>query len=311
MTRLDAVLIAGLLAVFVWFVHERIPAGPYSYDESDYMYAASLGFWSNFTDTPSRSIAEIVRVGLHYGTAEGQRTALSAYARGTDDVNFYRHWHGPLYTYWLTLMSPWKHNEQAMRTFTLVFPVLTFLAIYVGAFWLLGGKTARLAAVLAGSLFLWSYPTIASAELAPHQLFVLCYTASLLGAAKALQTGERRHWYAAVAAAGVTFATLGVAFVLLPVLALVAWLERRRPAVDWKLAYRSAGLFLAALVMAWPAAIAKLVDPEKLPVHGLPGRVPAIAVGRNDFSGYVAHPLVQFAGGLDLISGRRSGLLAM
>jgi hypothetical protein len=174
MSRLDALLIAGLLAVFLFFVHERIPAGPCSYDESDYMYAASLGFWSNYTDTPSRPVADIVRVGLHYGTAEGQRTELSTFARGTDDVNFYRHWHGPLYSYSLVLASPWKHSEQAMRAFTLVFPALTFLAIYAGAFWLLGGKTGRLAAVLAGSLFLWSYPTIASAELAPHQLFVLC-----------------------------------------------------------------------------------------------------------------------------------------
>jgi hypothetical protein len=258
MNRLDAILIAGVLAVFLLFVHERIPAGPYSYDESDYMYAASLGFWSNYADTPSRPVAEMVRVGLRYGMAEERRTELSAYARGTDDVNFYRHFHGPLYSFWLVLMSPWKHNEQAMRTFTLVFPILTFLAIYAGALWLLGLKTGRLAAVLAGSLFLWSYPTIASAELVPHQLLVLCYTASLLGAAKALQTGERRYWYAAVAAAGVTFATLGVAFVLLPVLAFVAWLERRRLAVDGKFAYRSAGVFLAALLMTWPASILKL-----------------------------------------------------
>jgi hypothetical protein len=258
MSRLDAIIVAVLLAAFLLFVEARIPAGPYSYDESDYMYAASLGVWANYVDTPSRSVAEFVSMGLRYGTEEELRVELSTHARSIDDVNFYRHWHGPLYTYFLTLASPWKHNEQAMRALTLLFPVTTFLLIYAGAFWLLGAKLGRTAAIVAGSLFLWSYPATMSAELAPHQLFVLCSTASLLAAAKVLETGERRYWYAAVAAAGVTFATLGVAFVLLPVLGVGAWIERRRLALDWKLACRSMGVFLAALLVVWPASILKL-----------------------------------------------------
>jgi len=258
MSRLDAVLIAAVLAVFLLFAQARVPAGPFSYDESDYMYAASFGFWANYVDSPSRSVVEIARTGLHYGTSEAHRVALSSGARAIDDVNFYRHWHGPLYTCWLTLLSPYKHNEQAMRAFNLVFPCATFLLIYLGALWLFGLRAGRLAGVLSGSLYLWSYPTIMSGELAPHQLFVLCSVASLLAAAKTLQAGERRYWYAALAVAGVTFSTLGVAFVLLPVLGVVAWLERRSLALDRGLIYRSAGVFLAALLVVWPAAILKL-----------------------------------------------------
>lgn len=258
MSRLDAILIAALIAVFLLFAQARIPAGPYSYDESDYMHAASLGFWANYSDTPARSIWEFVRTGLHYGTDEKLRVDLSMHARSVDDVNFYRHWHGPLYTYFLTLASPWRHNEQAMRALTLLFPVATFLLIYAGAFWLFGARLARAAAIAAGSLFLCSYPTLMSAEIAPHQLFVLCSTATLLVAAKALQTGARRHWYTAVALGGATFATLGVAFVLVPVLGLVAWIERRRLALDWVFAWRSVGVFLGALLVVWPAAILKL-----------------------------------------------------
>jgi len=258
MNRLDAILIAAILAVFLVSVAARIPSGPYSYDESDYMHAASLGFWGNYADTPARSLGEFVRMGLYYGTEGKARMDLSAHARSVDDVNFYRHWHGPLYTYWLVLWSPWKHSEQTMRAATLVFPGITFLMIYAGAFWLLGAKLGRAVAVVSGCLFLWSYPTLMSAELAPHQLFVLCSAASLLAAAKTLQTGERRYWYAAAALAGVTFATLGVAFVLVPVLGLVAWIERRRLALDWVFVWRSVGVLLAALVVVWPASILKL-----------------------------------------------------
>jgi len=131
MSRLDAIIVAVLLAAFLLFVEARIPAGPYSYDESDYMYAASLGVWANYVDTPSRSVAEFVSMGLRYGTEEELRVELSTHARSIDDVNFYRHWHGPLYTYFLTLASPWKHNEQAMRALTLLFPVTTFFLINV------------------------------------------------------------------------------------------------------------------------------------------------------------------------------------
>lgn len=258
MSRVDLVAVAAIVAVFLLAVQARIPAGPYSYDESDYMYAASMGLWGNYADTPSRSVIEIARMGLRYGTAEGKRTELSSTARSYDDVNFYRHWHGPLYTYWLALLSPWKYNEQVMRASTLVFPITTFLLIYAGAFWLLGAKLGRIPAIAAGSLFLWSYPTMSSAELAPHQVFVLCTTATLVAAAKALQTGERRYWYAAAALCGVTFATLAVAFVLVPVLMLVAWLERKRLGLDWKFAFRSAGVALGALIVVWPASILKL-----------------------------------------------------
>lgn len=258
MSRLDAILIAALIAVFLLSAQARIPAGPYSYDESDYMHASSLGFWANCWDTPARSIWEFVRTGLHYGADERRRVDLSMHARSVDDVNFYRHWHGPLYTYFLTLASPWHHDEQAMRGLTLLFPVATFLLIYAGAFWLLGPQLARPSAIAAGGLFLCSYPTLMSAEIAPHQLFVLCSAASLLAAAKALQTGERPHWYTAVALAGITFATLGVALVLVPVLGLVAWIERRRLKLDWTFALRSVGVFLGALLVVWPAAILKL-----------------------------------------------------
>ena len=67
---------------------------PYGYDEADYMYAASLGFAANWSDTPSIPIADFVRAGLH----RDGRQALSERIRSGNDVLFYRHFHGPLFS---------------------------------------------------------------------------------------------------------------------------------------------------------------------------------------------------------------------
>jgi hypothetical protein len=254
----DALLGASVLAVFAYYQRGGPPAGPYSYDEADYMHAASMGFRSNYTDSPSRSVLGLLRVGLRFGTSESNRTGLSEYARSADDVHFYRHWHGALYFHWLALLSPWHDSEAAMRAANLVFPLLTFLAIYAGSLWVFPPPLSRPAGLLAGVLFLWSYPTVVCAQVAPHQLFVLCCTLSLMAAAKVLATGRRPYWYCSVVAAGLSFCTMGVACVLVPVLVLVARLERERLCFDWKFARNSTLALLGTILVVWPAAILKL-----------------------------------------------------
>jgi hypothetical protein len=55
------VLVFGsLLALFLLLITRNVSPEPYGYDEADYMYAASLGFAANWTDTPSISIADFL-----------------------------------------------------------------------------------------------------------------------------------------------------------------------------------------------------------------------------------------------------------
>src|SRR5260370_3477748 len=98
-------------AVF-WFLERgNIPVGPYLYDEADYMYAASLGLVANATDTPSMPLTAFFKTGLSRGRDPSQRESLSELIRASNDVLFYRHWHGPLYTYWLIATVHWKDSE--------------------------------------------------------------------------------------------------------------------------------------------------------------------------------------------------------
>ncbi len=73
------VLVFGsLLALFLILITRNVSPEPYGYDEADYMYAASLGFTANWTDTPSMSIADFLRAG--FLTATVRKSARSAFA---------------------------------------------------------------------------------------------------------------------------------------------------------------------------------------------------------------------------------------
>ena len=52
------------------------------------MYAASLGWFANWTDTPSIPLS-------------AWRSVNSAELRASSDTLFYRHFHGPLFHYFL------------------------------------------------------------------------------------------------------------------------------------------------------------------------------------------------------------------
>jgi hypothetical protein len=251
-----ALSIGALLAVFLLFARQQVFTWPYYYDEADYMYAASLGWRANYTDTPSQPLVDFMRVGLRTGTDASERAALSVQTRATNDVNFYRHWHGPLYYYWLLALAPLNLDERTTRSLSYVFPVLTFLAIYFGSLWLSPGGEGHLAAILGGAFCLWSYPTTLTNEIAPHELFVLFYVAALILLMKWRITGAPRYWYGAVIFSACAFCTLEVAFVLVLVMLTCAALDGR--ATDWRWIGMSTALFAGSVLLLWPAAILKL-----------------------------------------------------
>ncbi|HTC88604.1 MAG TPA: glycosyltransferase family 39 protein, partial [Bryobacteraceae bacterium] len=216
-------------------------------DEADYMYAASLGFFANWTDTPSISISDFAQA------RDNGRQSLSQRIRRTGDVLFYRHFHGPLFLYLLIPVAHLRLSERAGRIATLAIPAASLAIVYFGCLWL-----APRGAILAALLFLSSYSVIGSTELAPHQLFALCSLASLILLLKAIASGKRRYWYGSIVAGGLAFCTLEVAAALLITLAICCFFERERWRVDGAFAAKSFALFLATVLVVWPAALFRL-----------------------------------------------------
>ena len=247
-----------LLAAFQFLTARRVSSDPYVYDEADYMYAASLGFAANYTDTSALSIIDYVQAGMARGKDAKARQDLSELVRQSNDVAFYRHWHGPLFHYLLIPVSRLGLDERGVRISMLAIPMASVVAMYWGCVWLLPGFCGLMAALLASTLFLASYAVTASTELAPHQLFVFCSLCSLFLLAKTVATARRAYWYGAVFLTACAFCTLEISLMLILTLGICGYLERCRLRADWAFTGRSLTLFLATLLLLWPAAILKL-----------------------------------------------------
>jgi hypothetical protein len=245
---------AALVALLLFLITRNVSRDPYIYDEADYMYAASLGYFANWTDTPSLSLSEFLRIGL--GSAG--RQDLSEFIRKSNDVVFYRHWHGPLYHFILIPVSRLGLNEHDVRLAMLAIPVLTVVALYFGCLWLIPGPRGSVIALLASVLFLSSFSVFGSNELAPHQLFALWCLCCLMFLAKTVATGYRAYWYAAIVMAALAFCTLEVGFVTVATLAICGYIERRRLKMDLRFITKSLALFILTILLVWPAAIFKL-----------------------------------------------------
>jgi hypothetical protein len=245
----------ALMFVLAW---RAVSYSPYSYDEADYMYAAKLGLVANYTDTPTISVVQFLRIGLNRGRDSRQASGLSEMIRGTNAVDFYRHWHGPLYFYWLILTSHLGLDGHGMRCFTLVFPFCSLAITYFGSLWILGKREGILAAVLGSALFGLSVTTIRSMELAPHQAFVCFYLACLVLLCKTVATGKRLYFYLAVVAAAFSCCLLEVGFVVVLTVIVCGYRERNNLSMNWAFAMRSLLAFLVTVLLIWPTAIVKL-----------------------------------------------------
>ena len=248
-------ILAAILAVFLFLARDSAPSSPYGYDEADYMYVAGRGFLANYTDSPTQSILEFARVGLGRGRDSGSRGFLSEYIRSSGDVVFYRHWHGPVLAYWLIAISLFSPDEQLTRLLTLAFPILGMIIVYAGSLRLFDSIPIS---VMATAMYGWSHAVSRTTELAPHQIFAVCSLASLIAAAPVVKTGKRRYWYGSVICAALAFCTLEVSFVLIATLLIFAWQERHCLQLDLRLAGRTVLLFLGTVLLVHPASILKL-----------------------------------------------------
>ncbi|MDQ2900055.1 MAG: hypothetical protein M3Y07_09675 [Acidobacteriota bacterium] len=222
---------------------------PYVYDESDYMSAASRGLVANFLDKPSLSLIGFLRVGLGTGIDRAKRTNLSEYIRSTKDITFLRHFHGPIYFYWLATLAPLVHaDEYWMRFSGLILQFATFVIIYIGALSLVG----RTAALISSFLFLFSPSELgAFTQLSAHVPYVLFAVLTLILFASG-------RFYLAVAAFAFAFCSIEYA-ILLPI-ACICGARTRACGVPTHgdTAFRSVGLFLLTVLILWPMGILKL-----------------------------------------------------
>jgi hypothetical protein len=140
----------------------------------------------------------------------------------------------------------------------MLIPGVTACLIYAGCVWMLPGPGGLIAAIFATTAYVCSPAVFRSSELAPHQLFVMWFIIALTLLAKMLATGDRRFWYGAVAVTALAFGTLEVTFVLIAVVLVCGFLERRRLAFDWSVAARSLILFAAIVVLIHPATLTKV-----------------------------------------------------
>lgn len=91
-----------IVATAFW---QTAPKRPFFYDEADYMYAGTRGFFSNYLDRLSIPLVQFVRKGLELARDRSQRANMSQFIRASGDITFYRHYHGPAYAYWIALCT--------------------------------------------------------------------------------------------------------------------------------------------------------------------------------------------------------------
>jgi hypothetical protein len=257
----DVLLVLGLLGLFSWLYTGTVTPAPYVYDEADYMYAASLGWRANYTDRPTLPFIDFLRIGLDRGAQAGRRASLSALVRENDDIVFYRHWHGPLLSYWLMALSRLSLDEFGVRSAMIVVHILTFLIIYGGCRSILPGATGRLAAVFCSAFYLFAFSNIkAASELSPHPIFVLSYVTCLFCIAKMAVSADLRWRYAVAVATALAFCSLEITLALLATLPVCCFLFRRELFAGWtrsrwlRFAAGPTAVFAAAVLLIWPGA---------------------------------------------------------
>jgi hypothetical protein len=262
--RSDLVLFAvvlALLAVLSPHFAGVTSSIPFAYDEADYMYAGTRGFAANYLDSPSQSLPEFIRTGLELARDKTRRGGMSEYIRSLGDITFYRHFHGPIYAYWIAACKAVGVNgEQSYRASGLVIHALGSIAI----FWLFRLVFPELGACggfVAAIVFAMNRTALVTATtITQHVIYAFFGILAQFACALFLRTRDRRYWYATAALLALSFASVEIGFVLL--VAIVASIV----IALWKDGWREIGklltkgllAFVATLALIWPKGLLEL-----------------------------------------------------
>jgi hypothetical protein len=241
-----------MAAGFLLLTWHSISLGPYIYDEADYLTAASRGVAANAFETGSVPVAKLVKIAVKRRRESG---SLSTWVRNSNDVSFYRHWHGPLFFYYLMLVDKVSGSEFGHRAAMMLFPLLTLGVVWFGGLRIFPERMKYGGAAITTALVIWNFAATRSSEIAPHQLYAFTAVTSLMLLSLAILKEDRRSWYLSVAFAALAFLTLEIAFTLAITLLIVAWIERRALGMNRAMLAKSVALFLGIVFVLWPASV--------------------------------------------------------
>jgi len=256
-------LLAVSLLGFVLVYGKAIPSTSYGWDESDYMSAVSRGFVANYLDRPAVPFMAFLKKGL--GADESQRSSLSEYIRNSGSVAFSRHYHAPLFFYWVMLFGNFTGDtELETRWASTVCLIIAVLTISVGCC-LVAEEYAKTAALLSSSLLLlgpFNYQIVD--HVSPHSMYLLTALITLFLMAKLIQTNDSRYWYWTILALCLAFLTLEYAALLLLTLIFCTILRHKSLFFGWTrrqiLTLLTKTLVLSFIIfsLAWPGGVFKL-----------------------------------------------------
>lgn len=255
-----AALLLATAAVVVTFW--KVTSGRlFYYDEADYMYAGTRGFADNYLDRPSLSTIEFVRDGLQLARDRSQGSSASKFIRSSGDITFYRHYHGPIYAYWIALWHALGfHNEADYRASGLLIHALVTVLIF--AFFRIAFPEYPPAAAFAAAVtFLLNRTAlVAATSITQHVMFGLAAALTLFPLALFCRTGRSGYWYATAAALAIAFASVETSFIL--VMAVIFALGLKGLATGWKpalrLFWRGTLVFLLTMLVVWPKGVLAL-----------------------------------------------------
>jgi len=265
--KLPLWLAAGLILLAVGFLYFGLaPDYPYTYDEADYMWAGTRGFAANYLDQNALSFPSFVQKGLELMRTPGKRSSFSEYIRSLGDIGMYRHFHGPVYAYWLALGQLVGFSDPGQfRGSGLAVHLLTTLASML-VFWWLFPALPSWGGLLAGLLTGFNRSALATAMIiTQHQVFILVSLLTLAAAARFLRDLLARWFYATMALLAVAYATVESAAFLTLGLALALFLARRDLLArfnGWRgllqLGARGLLAWALALLLTWPMGLLNL-----------------------------------------------------
>jgi hypothetical protein len=233
----------------------------YGYDEADYMYAAGKGIAANYLDDHALPLKTFIESGSNLGKDKSKRTELSELIRSSDDISFYRHYHGPLFFYWLNLLRFFGcTDESSFRAGALILLGLTACLLLWAAVRVHGLSLPwiLLPVVL---LFGSQMNIMTDAELTPHAMYCLTSLLALVLLSRFLSSNRSSDWYAALFALALAFLSIEYAVLVAAVFILCLFVHRRSIFTQYTVLpfmMRSVGFLFLAIGVLWLGGIIKL-----------------------------------------------------
>lgn len=241
-----------------------LPNGLFSSDEADYMYAGDRGFFANYVDKGTQSISSFITTGLKVGLRKSEWSKLSESIRESNDICFYRHFHGPLYFYWLNMAKLLGFTKEIQFRYA----SLLFLLIAAAALVIIAAKLFpagfMVPALIMGFVLMASPSNILTANhVSPHGLYMVLSLVCLGCAAIYCKTSRVKYWYLSIFAASLAFMTIEYsAFLLLTLLGTLAMhgkpLLQKSQKEKIQFFLNSCLCFFAPLAVLWPGGLIKL-----------------------------------------------------